>query len=146
MDHDAARTVISSRVLPFPREAVFDAYANPAKLVEWWGPEGFTMTVETIDLRAGGEWRFVFHGPDGKDYKNHLVFRAIERPARFVVDHISGPKYLGTVTFDEVDASATRVTMHWLFENPGVIAKIRPIVERGNEENFDRLGRLLAGL
>ena len=25
----------------------------------WWGPDGFTVTVESLDLRPGGEWRYL---------------------------------------------------------------------------------------
>src|SRR5215813_15288812 len=44
--------------------------------------------------------------------KNHLIFQRIERPHLFVVDHLSGPKYNGTVTFDDM-GNTTRVTMYW---------------------------------
>src|ERR1043165_6248949 len=89
---EQARTVISSRILPAPVVDVFDAYANPQKIVRWWGPSGFTLLTESIDLKEGGHWRFVFKGPNGTHYKNHLVFSKIEPPHRFVVDHLSGPK------------------------------------------------------
>ena len=138
------RTVISSRVIDAPIDAVFDGYANPKKLVRWWGPNGFMLDTESIDLAEGGHWRFVFTGPDGTTYKNHLVFLKIERPHLFVVDHLSGPKYHGTVTFDDV-GNTTRVTMYWTFENVAVFDKIRDTVIAGNEGNFDRLSEVVAG-
>jgi uncharacterized protein YndB with AHSA1/START domain len=136
--------VISSRVIAAPIGDVFDAYADPEKLVRWWGPNGFTLTTEEINLTEGGHWRFVFKGPDGKQYKNHLIFQQIERPRLFVIDHLSGPKYHGTVTFDPI-GDQTRVTMYWTFENAEVFAKIRETVVAGNEGNFDRLGEVVAG-
>jgi len=138
------RTVISSRIIDAPVDDVFDAYANSEKLVRWWGPSGFTLTTESIDLNEGGHWKFVFQGPDGKEYKNHLVFLRIERPHLFVVDHLSGPKYHGAVTFDALD-NRTRVTMYWTFENVDVFDKIRETVIAGNEGNFDRLSEVVAG-
>lgn len=143
-DDEAARTVISTRVIDAPADAVYDAYANPEKLVRWWGPAGFSLTTEHIDLREGGDWRFVFHGPDGKDYKNYLVFKSLERPRRFVVDHRSGPYYLGTVTFDDLGAQ-TRVTMYWTFENPDFLLKHRQVIVDGNEGNFDRMTEVVMG-
>lgn len=134
----AARTVISTRFFPAPREDLFAAYADPEKLVRWWGPAGFTMETESIDLRPGGDWFFVFTGPDGKTYKNHIQFVAIDAPERFVVRHISGPLYDGTVTF-ATEGGGTRITMYWTFDNPNVFSKIRDIVAEGNEGNFDRL-------
>ena len=141
---ERSRTVISSRVIDAVLDDAFDAYANPAKLVRWWGPIGFTLTTESIDLRQGGHWRFVFKGPDGKEYKNHLVFRTITPPHLFVVDHISGPSYLGTVTLEPI-GQKTCVTMYWTIEDPHVFAKIRDVVVAGNEGNLDRLSELLAG-
>ena len=138
------RTVISSRLIDAAVDDVFDAYANPTKLVRWWGPSGFTLTTESIDLNEGGHWRFVFTGPDGTEYKNHLIFQRIERPHLFVVDHLSGPKYHGTVTFDAM-GNQTRVTMYWTFENVDVFDKIRETVIAGNEGNFDRLSAVVAG-
>jgi len=138
------RTVISSRIIDTLVDDVFDAYANPKKLVRWWGPNGFMLDTESIDLTEGGHWRFVFTGPDGTTYKNHLIFQRIERPHLFVVDHLSGPKYHGAVTFDAVD-NRTRVTMYWTFENVDVFDKIRETVIAGNEGNFDRLSAVVAG-
>lgn len=143
-DDEAARTVISARVIDAPVDAVFDAYANPEKLVRWWGPNGFTLETEHIDLREGGDWRFIFTGPDGKQYKNYLVFKTIERPRRFVVDHRSGPYYLGTVTFDDLGPQ-TRITMYWTFENADFLLKHRKVVEDGNEGNFDRVTEVILG-
>jgi uncharacterized protein YndB with AHSA1/START domain len=138
------RTVISTRVLNAPAGDVFDAYANPQKIVRWWGPSGFTLMTESIELKEGGHWRFVFKGPDGTEYKNHLVFVKIEAPYRFVVDHLSGPKYRGTVTFEDLGGK-TRVTMYWTLENTEVYAKLKEAIIAGNEGNLDRLSEVVAG-
>jgi uncharacterized protein YndB with AHSA1/START domain len=139
-----SRTVISSRIIDAPVDDVFDAYANPLKIARWWGPNGFTLINESLDLKEGGHWYFVFNGPDGAEYKNHLVFEKIERPRLFVVNHLSGPLYHGAVTFDDL-GSRTRVTMYWTFETAEVFARIREAVVAGNEGNFDRLSEVVAG-
>ena len=138
------RTVISSRTMNALVGDVFDAYANPQKIIRWWGPAGFTLTTGSIDLNEGGHWHFVFTGPDGTEYKNHVVFLRIEPLHLFVVDHLSGPKYRGTVTFDDLGGK-TRVTMYWTIENAQVFAKIRESVIAGNEDNLDRLSEVIAG-
>lgn len=130
-------TVVSTRDLDAPRPVVFDAYVDPAKLTRWWGPAGFTMDVEEIDIREGGHWRFTFTAPDGRTFKNHQVFGAIDPPGRIVFEHQSGPHYLGTVILDDL-GQRTRVTMYWTFE-PDVFPKVRDAVVQGNEENLDRL-------
>lgn len=61
-----------------------------------------------------------------------------------VIDHLSGPKYRGAVTFDDIGGK-TRVTMYWTFENAEVFAKVRESIVAGNEGNLDRLGKVVAG-
>lgn len=73
-----------------------------------------------------------------------MVFLRIEQPRLFAVNHLSEPKYHGTVTFDDL-GDQTRVTMYWTFENAQVFAKVRDAVIAGNEGNFDRLAALVAG-
>lgn len=68
------REPVTSRVLEAPRERVFRAFSDPAHLERWWGPKGFTNTFHEFDLRPGGNWRFVMHGPDGADFPNESVF------------------------------------------------------------------------
>lgn len=140
---ELSRTVISSRIIDAPVDEVFGAYADPSKIVRWWGPAGFSLRTESIEPKEGGHWRFVFKGPNGTEYKNHLVFEKIERPHMFVVDHLSGPRYHGVVTFDEIDRK-TRVTMYWTFENARIYADVKDAVAESNEGNFDRLADLVA--
>src|SRR5215212_3412931 len=120
---EQSRIVVSSRIIHAPIADVFDAYANPKKIVRWWGPSGFALTTESIDLQEGGHWRFVLTGPDGTEYENHSVFLRIEPPHLFVVDHLSSPKYRGAVTFEDI-GDQTRVTMYGIFENAQVFATV----------------------
>jgi uncharacterized protein YndB with AHSA1/START domain len=143
-EEEHGRTVISSRVIDAAIGDVFDAYANPEKLVRWWGPHGFTLTTESLDLTEGGHWRFVFHGPDGRDYKNHIIFTTLDAPHRFAIDHASGPYYRMVVTFETLDAG-TRVTIYQTFKEANVFTKIKDIVIAGNEGNLDRLTDVVAG-
>ena len=141
---DRDRTVISQRVFDTPIDDVFDAYANPDKIVRWWGPGGLTLTTESLDLTEGGHWHFVFAADDGTTFENHIVFQTIHRPERFVVDHVSEPRYIGTVEFEELGTS-TSVSMYWTFEDSDLFERIKDVVVAGNEGNFDRLGEVLAG-
>jgi uncharacterized protein YndB with AHSA1/START domain len=141
---EQSRTVVSTRLIDAAVTDVFDACANPEKLVRWWGPHGFTLTTESIDLAEGGHWRFVFHGPDGRDYKNQIVFTTIDAPHLLAIDHVSGPYYRMAVTFETVD-NKTRVTIYQTFKEANVFSKIKDIVIAGNEGNLDRLTEVIAG-
>jgi uncharacterized protein YndB with AHSA1/START domain len=109
------REITTTRLVDAPRELVFDAFTQPEHVARWWGPNGFTNTIHVMDVRPGGEWRFVMHGPDGTDYPNKHIFREIVRPERIVMSHVSGPMFTMTVTLEN-QGGKTLVTMHALFE------------------------------
>ena len=109
------REIVTTRVVDAPREHVFEAWIDPKHVAQWWGPDGFTNTIQEMDVRPGGVWRFVMHGPDGIDYKNKSIFDEIVKPERLVYSHVSGPVFRMTVTFDEQDGKTT-VTMRMRFE------------------------------
>jgi len=139
------REIITTRVFDAPRELVFKAWSDPEHLRQWWGPKGFTNTFYEFDFRSGGVWRYVMHGPDGTDYKNESVFVEIREPERIVFDHVSGPRFRGTATFEDLGGK-TKITFRQLFESTAVCAKIKPVAVPGNEENLDKLAKHLATL
>ena len=61
------REIVAARVFAAPRALVFTPWTDPRHIVQWWGPNGFTTTIHEMDVRPGGVWRFVMHGPDGVD-------------------------------------------------------------------------------
>jgi hypothetical protein len=67
-------TFRTERVLPYPPQQVFEAFARPELLARWWGPSGFTNTFEVFEFKPGGRWKFVMHGPDGSRHpeREHL--------------------------------------------------------------------------
>ena len=134
---ETAREIATSRVLPFRRGEVYRAIADPQRLALWWGPAGFTSTVDACDFRPGGHWRFVLHGPDGKDYPNHSRFEKIV-PLEVVILHVNAPHFRLFMTLTE-EAGGTR--MHWrqVFEDARVREQLAPVCVPANEQNLDRL-------
>jgi len=133
----------STRLLPWPRARVFQAHADPALLTQWWGPNGFTSTFHQFDFRTGGRWHFTFHGPDGRNYDNEWVFREIVENEHIDFDHLSAPRFRLLINLSD-EASQTRVHWQATFENAEVLAGIRHIITPANEQNFDRLEKVLA--
>jgi uncharacterized protein YndB with AHSA1/START domain len=74
--------IVTTRLIDAPRERVFAAFADAARLARWWGPKGFTNTFDEFELRPGGAWRFVMRGPDGKGYPNDSTFLEVHAPER----------------------------------------------------------------
>ncbi len=134
------REIVATRVFAAPRALVFTLWTDPRHIAQWWGPNGFTTTIDEMDVRPGGVWRFVMHGPDGVDYKNKIVYREVVAPDRLVYDHVSGPQFQVTVTFAE-QGGKTTVTVRMLFESAADREKV--IMQFGALEGLTQtLGRL----
>src|SRR5438093_4346652 len=115
------REIVITRVLDAPRELVFEAWTDPEQVVQWWGPRGFTTTIHEVDVRPGGVWRFVMHGPDGTDYGNRVDFLEVVAPERLVYNHgpdgeSEGLSFRSTVTFEE-EGRGTRLTLRLVFKS-----------------------------
>ena len=138
------RTVVSERFLPFGPAAVFAAFADPALLARWWGPTGFTNTVQEFDLRPGGGWRITMHAPGGATYPNESEFIEVRSPSRVVFVHL-GPmhRYWMIMTFAP-EGAGTHLTWHMQFETAEEVARIGGFIAKANQENFDRLSAVLS--
>jgi uncharacterized protein YndB with AHSA1/START domain len=138
--------IISSRLFNAPRGAVFNAFADPEKLIRWWGPKGFTNTFDAFDFRPGGEWVFTMRGPDGTDYPNKKIFLEIREPELISFQHPDpAHRFVVTMTFEAMGAQ-TLLTWRMVFEPHTDNAAIKGFIASSNEENFDRLAaRLAAG-
>jgi uncharacterized protein YndB with AHSA1/START domain/uncharacterized membrane protein YphA (DoxX/SURF4 family) len=128
----------STRLLNAPRELVWKAWTEPEHIAQWWGPNGFTNTFDEFDFKPGGHWRFIMHGPDGKNYPNHSVFVEIDKPNRIVFDHVVGPLFRATIVFEE-EGGKTRVHWHMLFETKAVYDAVKEFAVPGNEQNLEKL-------
>ena len=67
--------------LDVSRERIFKAVTDPAELVKWWGPSGFTTPEIEVDLSIGGGYRFGMQPPDGALFHLAGEFLEIEPPS-----------------------------------------------------------------
>lgn len=78
------------------------------------------------------------HGPDGKDYKNEIIYEEIVKPARIVFAHVSCQKFRVIATCAE-DGTGTRLTFRMLCETTAKCERVRKYAIEANEQDFDRL-------
>ena len=123
MTDTSDREIVTTRLVDAPRELVFEVWTDPRHLAQWWGPNGFTNTIHQMDVRPGGAWNLTMHGPDGTDYRNESVYVEVVPPERLVYDHITGPTFRATATFEEEDGK-TRVTLRMVFESAEKLERV----------------------
>jgi len=104
-----------TRVLDAPVALVWEVWTQPEHLAKWWGPDGFTNTITTMNVEPDGDWELIMHGPDGTDYPNKSIFREVILHKKIVYEHISGPKFISTIEFEEIGGQ-TNISWHMLFE------------------------------
>lgn len=117
-ENTADREIATERLLDAPRELVWKAWTDPKHVAQWWGPNGFTNTIHEMDVRPGGVWRFIMHGPDGTDWPNIVTFIEVDRPSRLVYwhgDDKDTEQFHVTATFENVGGN-TKLTMRSLFK------------------------------
>ena len=127
------RSIVGSRMLDAPR---MDRPGTSGAMVV---TNGFTTTTHALDFRPGGVWRFVMHGPDGRDYQNRITFDEIVPPERIVYRHAGGDdvepvQFTQTVTFEDLGSGQTRLTWHGKF--PSAEERTRVIREYGADKGL----------
>ena len=140
------REIVTTRIVGFPAEQVFEAWANPDHLKNWWGPKGFTNTFNEHDFHVGGKWSFIMHGPEKGNYVNECEFIAIEKPNLIAWKRYSQPLFKVVASFEEIDSKNTKIIFRMVFDTPEESNKLRPYVIDKNEENFDKLENVLINM
>ncbi|RDV04155.1 SRPBCC family protein [Undibacter mobilis] len=146
-------SIKGTREFDAPVALVFAAFTDAKHLSQWWGPNGFTTTTSHFDFRPGGTWRFVMHGPDGRDYENRVTFDEIEVNKRIAYRHGGGDDvepvtFAQTVTFEDIGGGRTRIVWHGVFPN----AQMRDFVikeygaDKGLQETTARLAGYVAAM
>jgi uncharacterized protein YndB with AHSA1/START domain len=120
---------VISRVFDAPRNLVWQAFTEPERMRQWWGPKGVKVVKSKMDLRVGGSYHYGMEMPDGKVMWGKFVYREITPPQKLVLinsfsdeaggltRHPLSPTWplqmLSTFTFDEEPGGKTRFTIRW---------------------------------
>ena len=144
------REIQMTRTFNAPRELVFRAMTEPGLIARWWGSRRSTTVIEKLELRPGGQYRFLSRGEDGEEYAFRGEVREVVPPERFAwtfeFEGMPGLICLDTHTLEEHDGRTT-VTTTTLFdskeERDGMLSTD---MEEGAAESYDCLEELLAEL
>lgn len=144
------REIHVERVFDAPRDRVFAVYTDPKLIPEWWGPRDTTAVVDQMDVRTGGDWRFVVRTSDGNETGFRGTYREVTPPERIVQtfewEGMPGYVSVETAEFEDLGDRTKVVTtsiFHTAEERDGMLDSG---MERGMNETFARLDELLERL
>jgi uncharacterized protein YndB with AHSA1/START domain len=139
--------IIMTRTFDAPRELVYRAYTDPRLIPQWWGPKSETTTVDQMDVRQGGSWRYIQRNDDGQEYAFRGVYHEVKAPERLVYtfefEGMPGHVLLETVIFEE-EGSKTKLTDQIVFQTiEDRDGMLKTGMEQGAAESMERLEKLL---
>ncbi len=139
-----------TREFDAPREQVFKAHTDPKLFVQWLGPRGYEMILETFEPISGGKYRYIHKDKDGNEYGFHGVFHLISEALMIQTFEFEGLPESGHVAMDTMKLEAlpngrTRITIHSLFQSVSDRDNtLQSGMESGLSEGYERLDEILA--
>mgnify|MGYP005814309885 CR=1 FL=1 len=138
------RSMSMTRTFDAPVELVWKVLTTPEYISVWWGPEGFTNTIRTMDVEEGGIFDFTMHAPDGTDFVNYYHYTEVKPLKKLVMSHREHPKFnIEVELFPE--GEKTKVTWTNVFDSaPTMQETIRAFkADVGLIENIERLSNFV---
>jgi uncharacterized protein YndB with AHSA1/START domain len=131
-----------------PREIVWKSYTDPKLIPQWWGPRYLTTTVEEMDLKVGGKWRFIQTDPEGNKYVFYGEYKEIDPPSKavqtFEYEPFAGHVIVETLTLEEVDGKTKMTTVSQFANIQDLEGMIQSGMETGAVEGVERMAELVA--
>ncbi len=141
--------IITTRWLNAPRELVWTVLTTPEHIKHFWGPDGFTNSIQQMDVKVGGQWLFTMHGPDGKDWPNRIIYRTVTPPSYLAFDHdggeddVSGHRFLGEIELFE-QGNKTRIELRMTEPTMEARDAVAQYAVEGGRQNLERLAAYVA--
>ncbi|TMG24507.1 MAG: SRPBCC domain-containing protein [Chloroflexi bacterium] len=139
---------------------VWELWTTREGIEAWWGPDGFSVDVRSLELRAGGDLVYVMSAvaPEQIDYMkkagmpvsthHSLTFTEVSPPRRLayrnIVDFVPGVEPYQIVTLlelHEVEGGGTRLILTFDAMHDD---RWTQLARMGHESELDRLEQLLA--
>ncbi len=148
VERSSARELVVTRTVDGPARLVFEAFAKPELLRQWWVPKscGITLLSCEADVRVGGQYRLVFGHGDSEPMAFFGRYVEVAPPTRLAWTNDeagdSGP--VTTVTFED-RGDTTLLVMRDLYPSKEALDAAMASGEKsGIGETFEQLDELLA--
>jgi uncharacterized protein YndB with AHSA1/START domain len=142
--------IVITREFDAPRALVFKTVTDPQLIPQWWGPRYLSTEVDQMEVRPGGQWRFINRDAEGSVYAFHGVYHEILAPER-IIDTFefeglpeTGHVTLETMKLEELPGGRTRLIVQSVFQSVADRdATLQSGMESGVNDTYDRLAELL---
>jgi uncharacterized protein YndB with AHSA1/START domain len=126
-------------------DRVWQMWADPRLLEQWWGPPTYPATFEQHELTEGGSVSYFMTGPEGDRHAGWWKVISADPPRHLVfedgfadesgVPNPDMPKTVATVTIEpgESEGSPTTMTIQSSFES---LEELEKLVEMGMVEGM----------
>ena len=143
------REIHIERIVNAPRHRVWQAYAEPALIAQWWG-RGNQLDIARMEFERGGYWRYIEHTDHGV-FGFEGRYREVVPNERFVRsfewDGMPAHVAIEFITLTDTDDGGTRINivmqMHTPEERDGFL---HSGMQQGMDLAFAALDRLLESL
>jgi len=143
--------ILVTREFDAPRDVVYKTMTDPKLIPQWWGPRSDKTTVDKMEVRPGGKWRFVATQPDGTTYAFRGEYREIipgEKVVQtFEFEPMAGHISVETATLTDLPGGRTLFTTRSVFtskeDRDGIVESG---MESGLRETYERLDEVLASI
>ena len=133
-----------------PRELVYKAHIDPKLYVQWLGPHGYEMILETFEPVSGGKYRYIHKDKQGNEYGFHGTFHEISEELMIQTFEFEGLPERGHVVLDtmrleELPGNRTRVVIQSVYQSvEDRDGMVQSGMETGVREGYERLDDILA--
>jgi uncharacterized protein YndB with AHSA1/START domain len=146
----ADREIRIERIFDAPRDRVWRAVTDPTLVAKWWG-RGNSLTIERMEVKKGGHWRFVERAPDGQSHGFEGRYAEVTPQGRIVQtfewDGMPGHVALETMTLEDLGDGRTKLVVVSLFhtteDRDGML---QSGMEGGLNESYAALDEVLESL
>lgn len=142
--------ILITREFDAPRELVFKAFTDPKLLPQWWGPRYLSTIVDKMDVKHGGQWRFINRDAEGNEFAFHGVYHQVLAP-ECIIDTFefeglpeTGHVTLETLKLEELPGGGTRLTSQSVFQSVADRdGALQSGMQEGINDTYNRLTELL---
>lgn len=122
------RELVLCRIIEAPKDKLYRCWTEPELLKQFFCPKPWTVPEASLDVRPGGETRFVMRSPEGEENALAGVYLEVVPNEKLVTTDAftagwvptEKPFMVATVTFEDAGEGRTRYTArcgHWSVED-----------------------------